>query len=51
MCNRKKGGVTMSDDELKEKSFEEAIEEYLIVNGGYEKGNPKNFDREAAIDR
>lgn len=41
----------MSDDELKEKAFEEAIEGYLITKGGYEKGNPKNFDREIAVDK
>ncbi|HQK54892.1 MAG TPA: type I restriction endonuclease, partial [Sedimentibacter sp.] len=40
-----------NDDLLKEKAFEEAIEEYLITKGGYEKGNPKSFDREAALDK
>lgn len=39
------------DEELKEKAFEEAIEEYLITNGGYEKGNSNNFDRAAALDK
>lgn len=37
-------------EELKEKAFEEAIEEYLITKGGYTKGNPKNFNRELALD-
>jgi len=39
------------DDFLKEKALEEAIEEHLITRGGYEKGNPKSFDREVALDR
>lgn len=39
------------DAELKEKAFEEAIESYLTTMGGYEKGNPKNFDRELALDK
>jgi type I restriction enzyme, R subunit len=42
----------MPDDELlKEKAFEEAIEEYLLTEGGYEKGTPKSFNREIALDR
>lgn len=41
----------MPDDELKEKAFEEAIEEYLTTKGGYQKGDPKNFDRETALDK
>ncbi|NAS19607.1 DEAD/DEAH box helicase family protein [Clostridium butyricum] len=40
----------MNEEELKEKAFEEAIEEYLTTKGGYEKGNPKNFNRELALD-
>lgn len=40
----------MNEEELKERVFEEAIEDYLITKGGYEKGNPKNFDRELALD-
>ncbi len=40
----------MNEEELKEKAFEEAIEEYLITEGGYTKGNPKNFNRELALD-
>lgn len=40
----------MNEGELKEKAFEEAIEEYLITKGGYEKGNPRNFNRELALD-
>lgn len=39
------------DENLKEKAFEEAIEEYLITNGGYEKGNPNDFDRISALDK
>lgn len=41
----------MNDEELKEKAFEEAIEEYLITEGGYDKGNPKSFDKELALDK
>jgi type I restriction enzyme, R subunit len=41
----------MSDEELKEKAFEAAIEEYLITKGGYEKGSSKSLDRETAIDK
>ena len=40
----------MNEEELKEKAFEEAIEQYLISEGGYTKGNPKNFNREFALD-
>lgn len=40
----------MNEEELKEKAFEEAIEQYLITKGGYTKGNPKNFNRELALD-
>ena len=40
----------MSDFDLKEKRFEQDIEEYLITNGGYQKGNPKNFNRALALD-
>ncbi len=40
----------MNEEELKEKAFEEAIEQYLITEGGYIKGNPKNFNRELALD-
>ncbi len=37
--------------DYKEKRFEQDIEEYLIVYGGYTKGNPKNFDRKRALDK
>lgn len=40
----------MSDFDVKEKRFEEDIEEYLITEGGYEKGNPNTFNRELALD-
>ena len=40
----------MSDFDFKEKRFEQDIEEYLITEGGYEKGNPKNFNRTLALD-
>ncbi len=41
----------MSDAMLKEKNFEEAIENYLITSGGYVKGNPENLDRATALDK
>ena len=40
----------MSDFDVKEKRFEQDIEEYLTTEGGYQKGNPKTFDREKALD-
>ena len=33
-----------------EASFESAIEDYLITNAGYEKGNPLNFNQERCLD-
>ncbi|MEN6565596.1 MAG: type I restriction endonuclease [Veillonellales bacterium] len=39
------------EENLKEKAFEEAIEEYLITQGGYKKGNPNDFDRTTALDQ
>jgi type I restriction enzyme R subunit len=41
----------MSDFDVKEKRFEQDIEEYLITSGGYMKGNPSAFDRKLAIDK
>lgn len=41
----------MSDFDVKEKRFEQDIEEYLITSGGYSKGNPSAFDRKLAIDK
>lgn len=40
----------MSDFDIKEKRFEQDIEEYLITQGGYAKGNPQNFDRKLGLD-
>lgn len=40
----------MSEFDVKEKRFEQDIEEYLISEGGYQKGNPQNFDRKLALD-
>ena len=40
----------MQDTLLKERNFEEAIENYLITEGGYEKGNPDNLNRASALD-
>ena len=41
----------MSDDfDVKEKRFEQDIEEYLITQGGYTKGNPSQFNRASGLD-
>lgn len=40
----------MQDTLLKEKNFEEAIENYLITEGGYQKGNPEHLNRATALD-
>ncbi len=40
----------MTDFDYKEKRFEQDIEEYLTTGGGYEKGDPKKFDRKLALD-
>ena len=40
----------MQDTLLKEKNFEEAIENYLITKGGYEKGVPEHLNRASALD-
>ena len=34
----------------REKKFEEAIENYLLTQGGYAKADPRNVDRERALD-
>ena len=41
---------TMQDTLLKERNFEEAIENYLVTEGGYEKGVPENLNRATALD-
>ena len=40
----------MPDFDEKEKRFEQDIEEYLVTEGGYQKGDPRAFDREKALD-
>lgn len=40
----------MTEALLKEKNFEEAIEKYLITEGGYVKGNPTDFNKATALD-
>ena len=40
----------MPEFDVKEKRFEQDIEEYLTTEGGYQKGSPKTFDREKALD-
>lgn len=39
------------DSLLKEKNFEDAIEQFLITQGGYQKGDAASFDRALAIDK
>jgi type I restriction enzyme R subunit len=41
----------MNQWELKEKQFESDIEASLCTDGGYTKGNPAAYDRDAALDR
>ena len=41
----------MTDFNVKEKRFEQDIEEYLCSAGGYKKGNPAAFDRTLALDK
>lgn len=38
------------DFDVKEKRFEQDIEEYLTTAGGYTKGNPSTFNREKGLD-
>ena len=40
----------MSDFDVKERRFEEDIEDYLINKGGYDKGNPATFNRVTGLD-
>ncbi len=40
----------MSDFDVKEKRFEQDIEEYLLTQGGYTKGEPKSFDCKLGLD-
>lgn len=40
----------MQETLLKEKNFEEAIENYLITEGGYKKGVPEHLNRATALD-
>ena len=40
----------MPDLNLTEKQFENDIEYSLLTYGGYEKGDPKAFDRVTALD-
>lgn len=41
----------MSGFDVKEKRFEQDIEEYLTREGGYETGDPSAFDRKLALDK
>ncbi len=41
----------MSEDfDVKEKRFEQDIEEYLITKGGFSKGDPASFNRKSGLD-
>ena len=40
----------MSDFDVKEKRFEQDIEDYLITAGGYTKGDPATFNRISGLD-
>ena len=40
----------MDNTDLKEKNFEADIEQYLLTEGGYIKGNQATYDKEKAID-
>lgn len=40
----------MPDFDVREKRFEQDIEEYLTTHGGYQRGNPVAFNREKALD-
>ena len=40
----------MPDFDVREKRFEQDIEELLLTHGGYQKGDPRAFDREKALD-
>lgn len=40
----------MSDFDVKERRFEEDIEDYLLNCGGYTKGNPATFNRVSGLD-
>ena len=40
----------MEDFDVKEKRFEQDIEEYLLKHGGYTKGDPAAFNRESGLD-
>ena len=40
----------MIENDLKEKNFEAAIEQWLVAEGGYVKGNQDTYDKERAID-
>ena len=41
----------MLDFDVKEKRFEQDIEEFLTTKGGFMKGDPKSFDRELGLDK
>lgn len=40
----------MPDFDVREKRFEQDLEEYLTTYGGYQKGDPAAFNREKALD-
>ena len=40
----------MNDNNLKERNFEADIEQWLLNEGGYTKGDQRTYDKERAID-
>ena len=40
----------MEDFDFREKRFEQDIEDYLITEGGYTKGDPTKFNRQSGLD-
>ena len=40
----------MNDNDLKERNFEADIEQWLLNEGGYTKGDQRTYDKERAID-
>ena len=40
----------MNNEDLKERNFEADIEQWLITEGGYTKGDQRTYDKERVID-
>lgn len=39
----------MNNEDLKEKKFEADIEQWLITEGGYTKGDQRTYDKESTL--